>query len=238
MLIPGVDSLNHKRAHPITWAVSTTTASSEASRGRSSELSLSLVSETETSAGEEVLNNYGAKSNSSLILAYGFALPDNPDDTMSLKLASTSLLGPTQVRDDSEGAVEIGRKARGAEELWKSVRRHLLHLRGDEDGNDTDENPIQDSGIEELELHLDVLETLRELIGGVVGNISSLLAKKGLEVSDSVRSEKIGRMQGWYLQGQLDIATDLQAWLQTQGKAILNRQDELGVVFEDEIMPE
>ena len=47
---------------------------------------VAVVPLSETPAGAEIFNNYGAKPNAELILGYGFTLEDNPDDTIVLKL--------------------------------------------------------------------------------------------------------------------------------------------------------
>lgn len=226
ILIPGVDSLNHKRAHPITWSVCKVASHRGSSDGgSSSELSLSLIAETKTSAGEEVLNNYGAKPNSSLILGYGFALPNNPDDTISLKLA---------LRDASEGlssqsAVQVGRSARGAEELWECARAHFWA----QAAKDDDEEPQpQDKSIAELEVDLDVLDVLQDLVGELCRRFNTLLERSGAG-SKSLRGMKIREMQKWFVQGQYDITSDLEAWLQTRRQDLLRRQEELGVIFDE-----
>ncbi len=91
VLLPGVDSLNHARAHPVSWVVTDAE-------------NISLVIHTSASAGEELFNNYGAKPNSEFILGYGFSLPNNPDDTIVLKIGDKKW--------------EVGREAKGADQVW------------------------------------------------------------------------------------------------------------------------
>ena len=92
VLLPGVDSLNHKRGHPAIWKVSKNDkfASTSEVDKVDDHLSIELSSEVAYQQGDELFNNYGPKPNSSLILGYGFALPDNPDDTILLKIGSSS----------------------------------------------------------------------------------------------------------------------------------------------------
>lgn len=71
-------------------------------------MSLSLVARTAVDEGAEIFNNYGAKPNSELLLGYGFTLPDNPDDTIVLKIGG----GADAPRH------EVGRGARGADSVW------------------------------------------------------------------------------------------------------------------------
>ena len=56
------------------------------SRGR-----ISVVLPKETPSGEQIWNNYGAKPNDELLLAYGFTLPSLSYDTSPLLLAAASI---------------------------------------------------------------------------------------------------------------------------------------------------
>ncbi|KAK0491238.1 SET domain protein [Armillaria novae-zelandiae] len=91
VLLPGVDALNHARAHPVSWVVTDAE-------------NISLVIHASANAGEELFNNYGAKPNSEFILGYGFSLPHNPDDTIVLKIGDKKW--------------EVGREAKGADQVW------------------------------------------------------------------------------------------------------------------------
>ena len=71
---------------------------------------ISVVLHTPSDRGQELLNNYGAKPNSELILGYGFSLPQNPDDTIVLKIGGI---------DGKKW--EIGRSAKGVEGLWHEI---------------------------------------------------------------------------------------------------------------------
>jgi len=106
ILLPGVDSLNHARAEPVSWVQSYLGSGPVADAGSC----LSLVLHNPVAAGAELFNNYGPKPNSELVLGYGFSLPNNPDDTIVLKIG-----GP------HGGKWEVGREARGADPVWDSV---------------------------------------------------------------------------------------------------------------------
>jgi hypothetical protein len=116
VLIPGVDLLNHKRGHPVSWAVSC----SEETEGETLSGTVSIVVHPDTSSKktskegqlEEVFNNYGPKANDELILGYGFSLPGNPDDKMALQIGGTQ----------KSQKWEIGRNGRNIEGLWTEVR--------------------------------------------------------------------------------------------------------------------
>lgn len=66
-----------------------------------------------TPAGSELLNNYGPKPNSELILGYGFSIPQNPDDTIVLSIGG--------VQDTAKQKWEVGRGANGVDGLWAQV---------------------------------------------------------------------------------------------------------------------
>ncbi|KZF19202.1 SET domain-containing protein [Xylona heveae TC161] len=72
VLFPFADALNHRPLTKIEWQTGPTT--------------LGLITDDEVLPGEQVYNNYGAKSNEELLLGYGFCLPSNPFDQFSLKL--------------------------------------------------------------------------------------------------------------------------------------------------------
>ncbi|KAJ7498617.1 SET domain protein [Mycena latifolia] len=106
ILLPGVDSLNHARAEPVSWVQSYIGSGPEPGPGST----LSLTLHNPVVAGAELFNNYGAKPNSELILGYGFSLPNNPDDTIVLKIGGI---------DGKKW--EVGRDARGADGVWESI---------------------------------------------------------------------------------------------------------------------
>lgn len=52
------------------------------------ELSLWYVTEYDLEVGEEIYNNYCSSSNEELLFTYGFAVPNNPLDSVPLKLVA------------------------------------------------------------------------------------------------------------------------------------------------------
>lgn len=76
ILIPGFDALNHRRAEPVTWSF------------REPGLAV-FTFRRAYSQGEQVYNNYGAKSNEELCGSYGFVEPNGPDDLLALALRSS-----------------------------------------------------------------------------------------------------------------------------------------------------
>lgn len=109
VLLPGIDALNHGRGQPVSWVVSHPENEGASSSNRPS---ISLVIHSSAAAGQELLNNYGAKPNSELILGYGFSLPQNPEDTIILKVVGI---------DGKRW--EVGRSAKGMTELWDEIVR-------------------------------------------------------------------------------------------------------------------
>ena len=122
IMIPGVDTFNHSRGQPVSWCTSYPDGSTEE---RDESATISIISHTTTSLGEEVFNNYGLKANDELILGYGFSLPENPDDKITLQLGG------------SLHKWMIGRRASGAEGLWDEVRK-LVAEKLDEVGYERD----------------------------------------------------------------------------------------------------
>lgn len=118
ILLPGIDSLNHRRGQPVSWFVSyPNPAADRETSARDIRLvedpAISLILHSPTTPGQELFNNYGAKPNSELILGYGFSLPQNPDDTIVLKIGGGN---------SNQGRKwEVGRNASGINGVWEEV---------------------------------------------------------------------------------------------------------------------
>ncbi|SCZ93568.1 BZ3500_MvSof-1268-A1-R1_Chr6-3g08744 [Microbotryum saponariae] len=78
VLFPGVDTLNHAYATPITW-------SSDVKHP--THPSLSLILESQVGEDEQVFNTYGPKANEEWLLGYGFVPEENPSDLLVLALS-------------------------------------------------------------------------------------------------------------------------------------------------------
>ncbi|KAA1473478.1 SET domain-containing protein [Dentipellis sp. KUC8613] len=111
ILLPAIDSLNHARAQPVSWVVTYPEPTTPASPASPAEPTISLIHHAPHAPLQEIFNNYGPKPNAELILGYGFAVPDNPDDTIVLKVSGSG----------AGARWEVGRGARGAEGLWAEV---------------------------------------------------------------------------------------------------------------------
>lgn len=119
ILLPGVDIFNHKRGSKIEW---------RSVRNQPDTHRIEIVSlEEQIPKGDQVFNNYGAKSTAELILGYGFVLDEqdweaggraNPDDVYSIKLTRPP---PDQEQTYSQFVGEVfGRFS--ADELTHYVR--------------------------------------------------------------------------------------------------------------------
>ena len=91
--------------------------------------------------GQELLNNYGAKPNSEFILGYGFSLPENPDDTIVLKIGGI---------DGKKW--EVGRSAKGVDGIWDEVVRSVQE--------DPDSSPNYEDHLNAASALMEMVETL------------------------------------------------------------------------------
>ncbi|PIL26079.1 hypothetical protein GSI_11833 [Ganoderma sinense ZZ0214-1] len=225
VLLPGIDALNHARAHPVSWVVSAPSApQTPSSSPPAPEPSISLVIHTATSHGAELLNNYGPKPNAELILGYGFSLPDNPDDTIVLKIG-----GPSTAASSSSSSMgwEVGRNARGAEPVWEAVLS-AVRAQNAEDGEDG----VEEEGDAAVEDELCAADMLAEMAQGLHGRLPPFPSDS--EASAAIRPEVL-RMLEHYLEGQRDILQNLVAFAQEKEAGALQRAKELGLdVVEEE----
>lgn len=74
VLIPVIDLLNHKLGEKVVWS------------NTNSSFSFTNENFDKLASNEEIFNNYGLKNNEELLLGYGFVIPDNPYDSLPLKL--------------------------------------------------------------------------------------------------------------------------------------------------------
>ena len=148
-------------------------------------MSVCLQMHTLYPAGEEVFNNYGAKPNSELLLGYGFTLPNNPDDTLVLKLGGT---GSTSKR------WEVGRDARGVEGLWEEIVDAVKDKQDEED----DEAPP-------WSLMLDASDVLDSMLTAMLDRLPAISSMQDLRAD-------VAPMLADYVSGQKDILVDLIAY--------------------------
>lgn len=168
ILLPGIDSLNHGRCQPVSWVVSY----SDKTETTLKTPNISLVLHAAACQGQELLNNYGAKPNSELILGYGFSLPRNPDDTIVLKIGGI---------DGNKW--EVGRFAKGVDGIWNEIVRSIQ-----EDPNSSPD----------YEDHLNAAGALMEMAGGL---LDRLPANKDRSQYTDMRPEVLSMLHD-YVEGQ------------------------------------
>jgi len=161
ILLPVLDLLNHAPNQPITWS------------GDPSSQTVSFVAAGNSTAlikcGSEIYNNYGPKSNQSLMLSYGFALEDNVQDCYDLHLVlmtKTRETGDTLERR-SLGTFSIHRlesplHPQFPPALWNALNEMFVEDTNEEENtkdDDNDEEPVVEIGLEAIELLLQTLES-------------------------------------------------------------------------------
>ena len=102
-MIPVMDLGNHSPTARVSWTSTST--------------SITLSSDAPLLAGDVVMNNYGAKSNESLLMSYGFCLKENEMDVFGVefRLGGGAILGPFYVaRKDGSGE-------QFPTELWRAL---------------------------------------------------------------------------------------------------------------------
>merc|ERR1711988_1861495 len=84
-MVPLLDVLNHDPAskHRITSSAAPVIGATDAKRRMCTRFT--LIAESRIAAGEEVVIDYGAKSNDELLLLYGFTIPSNKADRFPVR---------------------------------------------------------------------------------------------------------------------------------------------------------
>ncbi|KAI5894002.1 SET domain-containing protein [Schizophyllum commune H4-8] len=208
VLIPGVDSLNHYRARPVTWLVETRPVGQRPvvvneRVPADAPPFVAVVPLTETPAGAEIFNNYGAKPNAELILGYGFTLEDNTDDTIVLKLGGGG------------ESWEIGRRWNEEyEQLW---RRILTSVAAGDGGKATFED------------RLEAAEMLMDMVQQKLQALPDATAARALRPEVAV-------MLKHYVDGQREILQSLHAFAEKQEQEAIAAAKEQGIelVFDEE----
>ena len=202
MLIPGIDALNHARAQPVTWVVTSSPASASAS---ASTPIISLVTHNASNPGSEIFNNYGAKPNSELLLGYGFTLPANPDDTIVLKIGGTrdAAAAPAAA---ARARYEVGREAHGAAALWGAIM-DAVKAENEVDHEEEEEG----SEAPEWQIILDSADMLRSMTESLLGRLPSAPPEtRAVPEYEAIKSRgDVVDMIGHYVSGQREVLQDL-----------------------------
>ncbi|KAH8114871.1 SET domain-containing protein [Phellopilus nigrolimitatus] len=227
VLLPGVDSLNHARNQPVTWSVSRISRPPpiSAPEGANVDHCVVLTLNTPSVAGEELFNNYGPKPNASLILGYGFALEDNPDDTIMLKVGTGAAAASDEKFTRSE--FEIGRDVQGVDALWSEVRARIATSYGVTKPYSNAE--VEESWEEEdIRLIMETADTLSGMVTSLLHRLPSL-AETTEEVQSLTIRESVRTMWGYYVRGQADILEALLAWLDKKDQEAVRKAQEAGI---------
>ena len=140
----------------------------------SQEPKISLVLHTATPKGHELFNNYGPKPNSELILGYGFSIPCNPDDTIVLKIGGSF--------DDGK-KWEIGREAKGAENMWTDLTRAFIE--------DSSQNPTYED-------MLDASSALQEMLQNLIDRLPAEMTAEMTGIRAEVKAMFQDYLEGIY----------------------------------------
>lgn len=217
ILLPGVDSLNHARANPVSWVVHVPSKRDSVSESST----ISLVHHLPISAPPvEIFNNYGPKGNPELILGYGFVIHDNPDDTIVLRVGG----GPGGTAGKRW---EIGREAKGIEGLWQEILRIVSPPSPNEDDVNSDED--EEMHPPQWSLDLDAAAALQSMVESSLGRLPSTFPE-GAALRPEVRE-----MIQVYVKGQREILEGIIRFAEEKERAALDSAGEQGVevVMED-----
>lgn len=218
ILLPGVDSLNHARAHPVSWVVHVPSEPDSVPEAST----ISLVHHQPISAHSvEIFNNYGPKGNPELLLGYGFVMPDNPDDTIVLRVGGGGSGGTEGKR------WEVGREAEGIEGLWQEVLDIVSPPSPAEDASDSDDDG--ETHPPQWSLHLDAAAALQSMVEPSLDRLPATF------MEDVVLRPDVREMIQIYVKGQREILEGIARFAQEKEEAALNSAAEQGVevVMED-----
>ncbi|KAL1410964.1 hypothetical protein Q8F55_001907 [Vanrija albida] len=210
VLIPGLDLLNHTRGQPILWLSSRITPAADAADADATPIeAISFVAPEAIDAGAEIFNNYGAKSNESLLLGYGFVIDGNPDDTVVLRLGTGALPADAKARLDAKGLdagerFAVGRDGELPKQLLEVVRAMLGEDEHDHDHDDEDdEHACYEAEEKGLNLELDVLGMLGQMLEDKLAKLKA----GGVAPADAKVRAEVARLVKVYRDGQADILT-------------------------------
>lgn len=115
-----------------------------------------------------------AKPNAELILGYGFALDENPEDTIVLRIGG----GPAGGGPAASRRWEVGRDAQGAEGVYAEV---LSRVRS---GTSPDEDPGEDG----WDAELDAAEMLEDMVGAYLERLPQVGSAHGEAMRPDVQA--------------------------------------------------
>jgi len=220
VLFPGVDSLNHARRQPVSWVVDPLPPT-DPGKDLVRYLGLSLLIHLPGRPGEELLNNYGAKPNSELILGYGFSLEGNPDDTIVLSIGGEPAASASN--QGEKETWEVGRNARGIESIWNRVLDIVSSASTPE---------AEEPEATRFENQLDAASTLSEMCQSYLDRLPRIPAILNAP-SPELRSEVL-KMIAHYIEGQRDILESMSRFAEGKGEEAVEEAQKLGIDLDPE----
>ncbi|KAF8438609.1 hypothetical protein L210DRAFT_3504968 [Boletus edulis BED1] len=153
-----------------------------------------------------LVSEYGPKPNDELILGYGFSLPDNPDDTMTLQIGGSAT---------SQKWV-VGRNSHNVESLWSDIRNMIANGESDYEFEDD-------------------LETAAVLTDIVQAKLDGIKTVADVRQNDVIRPT-VRAMLGHYIAGQREILESILEFLNEKRGAAIDAAREQGIdlVFDED----
>jgi hypothetical protein len=191
-MVPLLDLFNHDHTQP--WLDL---------RLDHSGLNLQILCSYPVEKGRELLSNYGPLSNEVLMRAYGFALENNPNDTVGIRLCAKNPKTDAIVRSAPMQLVRGG-LAKIPHEMWEEIRRVMRTSDHDENANDVEAVAVWDS----LPIRIDDADVLLSWAEGwLLRHKTSQLPNP----KDHLRGDVQKRMKfcKYYLTGQIEIVEEL-----------------------------
>jgi len=221
VLFPGVDFLNHGRRWPVSWIIAPQ-ISTNLSPDLGQCLGLSLSIHLPSRPGGELLNNYGAKPNSELIMGYGFSLESNPDDTIVLSIGG----GPATSDSSSEEKEtwEVGRNGRRVEGVWNYVLDAVSSTAHSEEAEEAEAMRVENQ--------LDAANMLSEMCRSYLDRLPQIPAVLN-ESLPELRSEVL-TMFAHYIEGQRDILQAMLRFAEGKENEAVEEAQKMGVELEFE----
>ncbi|BGO90464.1 hypothetical protein NBRC10512_004730 [Rhodotorula toruloides] len=241
VLFPGVDLLNHRPDARVTWFSDMDTENERADGRAVGKGSLTIVLDEEIPAGAQVYNTYGAKANEELLLGYGFVLPSNRADFLTLKLsmppnASPSLLSLWDTLKLTDTRHYVPRSGVLPDELLAQMRLLLAQPGEVEDIQERLRKGA--SGWSEAldfvswENELDMLDMLGAMLDS---KAQALTAGVEAVTGDDIRTE-ISGMVGIYRRGQVDVIQAAIEYHEQLFDETRRKAEEAGIPFDEDDM--
>ncbi len=195
----------------MSWVV---TSSSSPAAGKS-EYQITLQNGRAYSKDEQVFNNYGPKSNAELILGYGFALEDNPEDSLVLKLGGQGVSGTRH---------EIQQNGENLDAVYEELK-----------GINVQNSAEEEEPPEEWEVELEVADLLGEMVSAMKEKIWGALPRTEGTATDresGIRAEVLKMIQ-IYISGQARLVGEVERRVEAMWESAVKTAREHGAVIEE-----